>query len=367
VIGPWDGINPHDYAVNNRDAALRDSNAADMHNAYDHMAGSYYNFDNGEYMFYSPTDVAVVRERWDARLEVDTNGDGDALDAGDIRANIFEPAGNYAKYLNDVSNNDFWDDGQRPAGNGWDILGGYQFDVGSPYSRWAFDARNYFSYEGGSFQIQIDALNNSVAVNPLTLPGTPGEARNKMAVISSNGETAYSYIPNPPFRSLFDLYKVIDDSANANTFGLTLNQMTLALDRTTATSGWVGNNAFANAQRFSGPSLFRYTAHWDDDLGEFVPVQNYLDDIAQFVTCRSYVFRVDSAGAVVSSGGEAGSLVDSSKISRDRSKQAIIDVGKLYSRRSDGELSPFGEQLGLRSDEQSQRGYRILWFRDARE
>ncbi|MCC7477461.1 hypothetical protein IT575_03290 [bacterium] len=365
VIGPWDGVNPHDYEIDNRNAQLKDADDGDMHNAYDNIAGSYYNLDPSTYMFYSPTDVAVVRDRYQAIVNIDNNGDGDANDAGDSRFVTFEAPGNYAKYLNDVvSATDFWQTG-RGAGTGWDQMGGaYQFSASNPLSRWGFDARNYFSYSGGQVSVQINGVTGALSVTPLSGVGSPAEARNDMSIIASNGETAYTYIPNPPFRHVFDLFKVIDDSAGGNTFGLTSNQLTLATDRTTATGGL---NSFTNVQRFSGPSLFRYSAHWDDDRSEFVPVQNYLDDIAPYITCRSYVFRVDSAGAVVASGGDAGALVDSAKVSRSRSKSAVIDTGKLYSRRSGSQVDQIlSEIFGLETNTDTERNYRVLWLKDER-
>jgi len=39
---------------------------------------AYYNFDNGDYMFYSPTDIAMVRERWRADVAILTT---DVFDA----------------------------------------------------------------------------------------------------------------------------------------------------------------------------------------------------------------------------------------------------------------------------------------------
>ena len=44
-----------------------------------------------------------------------------------------------------------------------------------------------------------------------------------------------------------------------------------------------------------------YVARWDDQQCEFIPIANYLDDIAPYVTCRSYVYRVEAAGAVETS------------------------------------------------------------------
>ncbi len=366
VIGPWDGVNPHDYEIDNRNATLKDADDGDMHNAYDNIAGSYYNFDSNGYMFYSPTDVAVVRDRWQALVQIDNNGDGDANDAGDSRFNTYEPPGNYAKYLNDTVNaTDFWATG-RGAGTGWDQLtGAYQFNSAGPNSRWGFDARNYFSYSGGQVQVLVNGVTGTLTVTPISGVGSPSDARNKMAVIGSNGETAYTYIPNPPFRHLFDLFKVIDDSAGGNTFGLSSNQLTLAGDRTTATGGV---NSFTNVQRFSGPSLFRYSAYWDDDRSEFVPLQNYLDDIAPYITCRSYVFRVDSAGAVVASGGDAGALVDSAKVSRSRSKSAVIDTGKLFSRRAGSQTDQIlSDIFGLETNTDTERNYKVLWMRDERQ
>jgi hypothetical protein len=69
VIGAWDGVNPHVYAVDDRNAELLDADDAAMPNSWDNIAGTYYNFDPAAQMFYAPSDVAVVRQRYQIQLE----------------------------------------------------------------------------------------------------------------------------------------------------------------------------------------------------------------------------------------------------------------------------------------------------------
>src|SRR5690606_25434351 len=138
------------------------------------------------------------------------------------------------------------------------------------YSRWSFDARNYFTYAGGEFDVFIDPNTGSISVNPVSSPGDPADARNRIGVFESNGETAYGFIPNPPFRSIYDLFKVIDydvyssifGANHPSTFAFNGSELVLADDRTTITNR---ANLSVNAQDFSGPSVFRYEAYWDDD------------------------------------------------------------------------------------------------------
>ena len=75
VIGPWDGVNPHVYDIDDRNASLADCDE-DITNTWDHMAASYYNFDGSVDMFYAPTDVAVVRDMWSGSASIDVLGDG---------------------------------------------------------------------------------------------------------------------------------------------------------------------------------------------------------------------------------------------------------------------------------------------------
>jgi hypothetical protein len=321
------------------------------------MAASYYNFDPGnalgaDGMFYSPTDVAVVRERI-------TNGGitlviptPPVLGLGTITVGIDEPVSNYAKYLNDTVENDTWAAGGR--GNHWAdwALTGLYPDSAGNYSNWSFDARNYFTYDAGTIFVDVDAGDP-----PTSTTGNPGEGRNNIAIIDSNGEVAYTYIPNPPFRHLFDLYKVIDSAQTPGTFDLITNGggNTIELD---------ADGVSENTQVFSGPSRFRYVAYWDEVSGEFIPTANYLDDIAPFVTCRSYVFRVEAIGSVSASGGAAGSVLDGARMSRDRIRTAVVDLGPMWSRRE----VQAAEQLGLgdlRSQTDNNLSYNVLWYDDS--
>jgi hypothetical protein len=347
VIGPWDGVNPHEYAYDDRDAALQAPDSADLTNAWDNMAANYYNLArglNGDYTFYAPSDIAVVRQPYDINVTIDVDGDG--VDPEDFRFEQKEPAGNYAKYLNDVVTNGQWDDsGGRPDGNGvWSSSGLYQYG-GSNYSQWGFDARNYFSYFGGAYDVVVRLPSGggtpTITVNQTAAAGTPADARNQIGVFESNGETAYGFIPNPPFRSVMDLYKVIDadtwttlfGNGVPNTFQLDSGQMELTTDHISLTNSV-----------FSGPSVFMYSCYWDEDAAEFVARRNFIDDIAPFVTCRSYVYRVDASGGVVTNSTQ-GADEESSRINRDRTRTAIIDVGKLSAGRPTEDGTTQGWQI----------------------
>jgi hypothetical protein len=350
VIGPWDGANPHEYAVTDRNAILQNANSGDLTNAWDNMAANYYNIDKGaggEYMFYAPSDVAVVREPWKANVTIDVDGDG--IDSEDFRFQTTEPPGNYAKYLNDVELNNAW--GTNRPSTAWQPLNLYPFS--NYYSKWSFDARNYFTYDGGEFDVSIRLPSGGggpvINYAQTVPPGVPGDARNNIGVFESNGETAYGFIPNPPFRSVMDLYKVIDDDAWSaifgnnvpNTFQLAGSQMELDADYRSTSS-----------QQFSGPSVFMYSARWDEASAQFVPTRNMIDDIAPYCTCRSYVYRVEASGGVVTS-STGGADLESSRINRDRTRTAIIDVGKMNT----GRTSEFGTKAG----------WQILWQKTSRD
>lgn len=352
VIGPWDGTNPHEYAVTDRNASLQSPNSGDLTNAWDNMSANYYNITKGiggEYMFYAPSDVAVVREPWKANVTIDVDGDG--VDPEDFRFQTTEPPGNYAKYLNDVELNNTWVTGRSDPGAFWSASGLYPYN--SYYSHWAFDARNYFTYDGGEFNVTVripaGGGTPTITTTQAVAPGVPGDARNKIGVFESNDETAYGFIPNPPFRSVMDLYKVIDNDAwtalfgNAvpNTFQLTSGQMQLDSDYRSTTS-----------QQFSGPSVFMYSSRWDEASAQFLPTRNMIDDIAQYCTCRSYVYRVEASGGVVTS-SSGGADLESSRINRDRTRTAIIDVGKMNT----GRTSDFG----------TKGGWQILWQKTSRD
>lgn len=363
VIGPWDGANPRLYDIASRDADLGSANA-DLTNSWDHMAASFYNFDPGATslgdngMFYSPTDIAMVRERI---LTIDGNSVSFVISnpftGGTIQLDTDELASNYAKYLNDVVTNDTWEAGDRGTHWGdWALTGLYP-DSTFNYSQWAFDSRNYFTYDSGSILVDIAADDP-----PTSTTGSPAQARNNISIIKSNGETAYTFIPNPPFRHLFDLYKVIDDNQSPGTFRLEDVGNRYAMEITgggmTPTS-----TSDRNYQVYSGPSRFRYVARWDDVAGEFLPIANYLDDIAPYVTCRSYVFRVESIGAINASGGAAGAVLDSARVNRDRIRTAVIDVGPFWARRDAPDIGQPG--LGdIRTYSDRQVNYNLLWYHD---
>lgn len=360
VIGPWDGVNPHVYSIDNRDAPLADCNA-DVTNTWDHMAASYYDFDGTGDMFYSPSDIAIVREPWSGNATVDVLGDGSIV----VNTQFTEPASNYAKYLNDVvTNGTFGADRGNFWAAGWAGTGLYP-DGGNNYSRWAFDARNYFTYDGGELTAFIDLSNpdnNTFNFTPGTL-GLASDARNRVGIIQSNDEVAYSYIPNPPFRNLFDLYKVIGPNQNASPYPLVDNGGAFTLELNS--SGLTPNAAASDYEVYSGPSLFRYVSRWDDETGEFIPIANYLDDIAPYVTCRSYVFRVNAIGAVTATGGSAGALVDTAKISRDRSRTAVIDTGPIWARRNIQDQQAQQSLINplIRSRDPN-RSYSFVWYKD---
>ena len=364
VIGPFDGVNPHEYAIDERNNDLQapDNSDDELNNAWDHMAATYYNFDNGNplEMFYSPSDIAVVRDRW--TMDIDLNILGNT-----VNIDYSEPESNYAKYLNDVMHNQLWEDNRTGEMGDWAGTGQYQAD-GDNYSDWAFDARNYFTYDGAEIDVSVTITSPTsppvITVNSIGGGGAPEDARNNIAIIDSNGVTAYTYIPNPPFRHLFDLYKVIDNSQLPDTFSLdsTGGGGSIRLEGATEPDY---DYSYTN-QVFSGPSAFRYVARWDDERCEFLPVANYLDDIAPYVTCRSYVFRVEANGAVTASGGVTGAVVDTARISRDRSKMAIVDVGPLWARRDNFAANDLLSSFGLTTQDKSM-SYRVLWYTDNTE
>jgi hypothetical protein len=321
------------------------------------MAAAYYSFDNGDYMFYSPTDIAMVRERWRADVAILTS------DARYDRE-FYEPAGNYAKYLNDVVMNDLWDSDRGPHWATWATTGLYQ-DPNTNYSRWAFDARNYFTYPAGDIDVTIDWTDpTNPTISSMSIAGgeDAGYARNRMAIVESNEVTGYTYIPNPPFRHLFDLFKVIDDAQLPESFEIADQGGYYQLE--VEPSGDVDEDFSTTNQVFSGPSVFRYEARWDDQRCEFLPIANYLDDIAPYVTCRSYVFRVEANGAVTASGGAGGAVVDTARFSRDRSKTAVVDVGPLWARRDAAPVLDDVQQGAGYTARDRNRTYRILWYKD---
>lgn len=368
VIGPWDGVNPHEYDVNTRDADLQ--NADDqINNAWDHMAASYYNFDssNNAYLFYAPSDVAFVRTPVEANISISSPVTGQ-----NFSLVVREPAGNYAKYLNDTVTNGQWSDDRGALFDAWSDTGMY--NSGGGYSNWAYDARNYFAYSGGQLSVSVSfPTSGAPTITTTPVPGSMEDvvaARNRMGIIESNGQTAYGYIPNPPFRSLFDLFNVINGAQNPNTFRLTDNGSSSTMELPGAvladTTFSSTSNYMDNAQVFSGPSMFRYVAQWDNTNCEFITLANYLDDIAPYVTCRSYTYRVEASGAVEPSGGSSTSESGGSITSRDRSVMAVIDVGPLWSRRK---LDSFGGASYGNEPVNADTGpsYSVLWRKDNRQ
>jgi hypothetical protein len=369
AIGPWDGVNPHEYAYDDRDAALQEPDEP-INNAWDNMAASYYNFSTAGagYLFYAPSDVAFVRTPWDVDIQVIDENTGQSF-AFDYR----EPLSNYAKYLNDTVMNTYWDSDRGTFYTDWALTGFYELQSG--YSPWAFDARNYLSYAGGRVDAQVSVpLTGAPTVTFSVVAGSQedvGMARNRLSVFTSNGETAYTYIPNPPFRNLFDLFNVIDANEKPATWPIndttgggaayTLELSTSgAYDQTTILNS---SNIAEGAQVYSGPSVFRYVAQWDDQSCEFITLANYLDDIAPYVTCRSYTYRIEASGAVEPSGGSSAAETGASSTSRDRTLTAVIDVGPLWAHRRVDEfpVGSFGNEPGAAD---IGPGYTVLWRKD---
>jgi len=292
VIGPWDGVNPRngDYPdPSSRDDLWPDQGDPSNRNVWDNFRGNYYNVDRSleDLLFYAPSDIAVVRaQAW------------------------YETDEEYAKYLNDTLDNGIALDGEDPLG----------LD-----ERRGFDARHYFTY---------DAVNGE----------TRADARNNIAIVNSSGEMAYTYIPNPPFSNIFDLYKVVgvlndamyddltDNGALApRTFGVVDTNGDGNMDDVETDS----NNFSTQMRTLSGPSLFRYAEWWDAENNEYVVAANYLDDIAAYITTRSYVFRIVGVGGVGLSGGSAAAPAALDRIDRDRAIERVVDVGKMHTAKAD--------------------------------
>jgi len=283
VIGPWDGANPKVYDVTDRDAPPPNF-TADVRNVWDNFRGAYYNLEGNvpstgfPLRFYAPSDIAIVREQLPGESDED-----------------------YARYLNDTLDNS----SSPPS----DPFG---FDVSA-----GFDARHYFTYD------VLAGENRS-------------DARNKVAIFNSNGETAFTFIPNPPFQSIFDLYKVVGVSdpdlyelldPEPRTFRVVDENGDGIRDKVE-----VNANGFSTEIRtLSGPSLFRYSEVWDERENRFIVVANYLDDIAPYLTTRSYTYRVKGFGGVDVTGGSEVEPISLDRIERSRSITRIVDVGKLRS------------------------------------
>ncbi len=288
VIGPWDGVNPKVYDVNSRDAELPDYRDITVINTWDNYRGNYYNLESttGSFplKFYAPSDIAVVRAQ--------RPGESDEA---------------YAKYLNDT------------LANNTELTDPLGIDTTA-----GFDARHYFVYDTSQGEDRSDA-------------------RNRIAIINSNGESGYTFIPNPPFQSIFDLYKVVGVSdpdlyalvdPNPRSFDLYQNGDGIKFDPTTFFT--------VNERTLSGPSLFRYSEIWDWRENRFLPTANYLDDIAPYITTRTYMYRILGIGGVDISGLTENNPVTLDRIDRDMSKEIIIDAGNM---RLPSESSIFGTTI----------------------
>ena len=297
VVGPWDGVNPRTYDYpdpDTRDDVWPDQGDVDTINTWDNFRGAFYNLDRGianSLQFYAPSDIAVVREQL-----------------------TFESDEDYAKYLNDTLDNGTDLDNEDPMG----------ID-----QRRGFDARQYFTYDTEAGETRADA-------------------RNEIALIYSGGEIAHTFIPNPPFQSVFDLYKVVgvlsddyyEDLMDWDDDGSTDEPRSFNVVDTDGDGNMDdvevdANNFSTTVRTLSGPSLFRYAEYWDAEINEFKPIANYLDDIAPYVTTRSYTFRIIGMGGVSVSGGGMTAPVNTDQIDRDRVVERVIDIGKMHTPRRD--------------------------------
>jgi len=314
VVGPWDGVNPRaaDYPdPSSRGDVWPDQTDNDAINAWDNFRGIYYNLDRSveNLQFYAPSDIAVVRKQL-----------------------TFETDEEYAKYLNDTLDNGTSLDGEDP----WAID-----------QRRGFDARQYFFYDTEAGETRADA-------------------RNEIALIYSGGEIAFTFIPNPPFQSVFDLYKVVGaltndyylDLMDWDDDGSTDEPRSFNVIDTDGDGNRddveVDANNFSTVERtLSGPSLFRYAEVWDAENNEFKVIANYLDDIAPYVTTRSYTFRIVGMGGVSISGGGMTAPVNADHIDRDRAIERVIDIGKMHTPRRD--------TTEVSADASERRAYMVLY------
>lgn len=290
VIGPWDGVNPRtdDYPdPGARDGLWPDQGDNDNRNTWDNFRGVYYNLARSgalDLQFYATSDIAVVREK--------LTGESDE---------------SYAKYLNDTLDNTRTLDGLDPMGVD---------------ERRGYDARQYFTYNTEAGETRADA-------------------RNDIALLYDGGEIAYTYIQNPPFQSLFDLFKVIG-VLNQDMYDDLMEEdiRTFNVEDTNGDGNRdnveIDANDFSTQMRtLSGPSLFRYVERWDALNNEYKVIANYLDDIAPYITTRSYTFRVTGIGGVSLSGGASAAPVAADQVSRDRVIEQVLDLGKMHTQRRD--------------------------------
>jgi TolB protein len=291
VIGPWDGVNPHDYDINQRTAAPLDPSDSAMDNAYDYYAGNYFNVENGQYKFYAPSDIAVVRSQ--------APGESDE---------------SYAKYLNNVLYNNV----APPA------------DVYVTDQAQGSDARYYFTYNTAANQSRADA-------------------RNDIAMLYSQGQIAYGWIPNPPFANVYDLYKVVDTAGDAN---LDPQVNDFIVDQATGRPREGADGLSSDIRVFSGPSVFKYAEKWDFSSNTYRVLCNYLDDVAPYLTTRSYVFDVKGTGAIPSTSSSQTNVLATENVARDRTVEEVVDVGKLWTR----DVDPL-------SNQQRNLNYKVLYFK----
>jgi hypothetical protein len=302
VIGPWDGANPLEYENDQRDASLPDYDNGDVDNVYDNYAGNYYNLENGAYKFYSPSDVAQIRKQLPGETDED-----------------------YAKYLNNAM-----------------INSGSATDEG-------FDARYYIEYDS----------------DPSGGAQTIEDARNGMAIIRNtdsdgNEHVVYSFIPNPPFESIYDLYKVLGMAGdftqlNPDPTDFTIDDTTGRPEYDEGAMPDTDDNDIGNVRTFSGPSVFKYLERWVPDdgsehlaKGQFEVVSNFLADIEPYITTRSYMFRVEGKGIVPTSDTGAGNALQTGRTSRGKSVVAIVDIGPLNCRVEDNWFWQFGDDASQR-------------------
>jgi hypothetical protein len=179
-------------------------------------------------------------------------------------------------------------------------------------------------------------------------------ARNKLAVIQSNGQVAYSWMPNPPFQSVYDLYKVLGEAADFTR--LNPNPIDFEIDAATGRPSYdesamntIGDADIGNVRVYSGPSVFKYVERWVSGegsghaiRGRYEVVTNYLADIAPYITTRGYVFRVEGRGALPTTNADQGNALMGGRISRDKNVLAIVDIGPLNTAPESSLFNPEG-------------------------
>ncbi len=333
VLGPFDGVNPMNNELDSTGYDARLPEPSDtIYNAYDNHRANYYNLDIKQggsgspyyYQFYAQADAEVVRLQ-----------------------NSNETDEEYARYLNNVLIQSYSNPGAtitQPPHDNRDLA----YATANDRSRTGFDARYYLTY---------------------STQGVPQErrnARNKQGMIYTPSEVAYTWMPNAPFMDPFDLLNVIDHSE--------LSSNSLAFNNATDNSNTAWDDRYDNFELngagdvvpisgtdsrsstwrlFTGPSLFRYAEVFNRSLQEYQVVCNYLDDIAPFITTRSYVYRISAVGAIPNTVTSTDDKLSPGTLSRNRKLTAIVDVGDMYVGRDvDSVKNPY---LG---------NARILWIQD---